>query len=202
MGLKSKAKKPVKKQIKKKAGEVKPVKKSKANKPALDLTKFTKEGKPRKPMGRPSTYTRKLGDLLCDTIQHTSKSLKRICEQDEKLPTYASVKRWLKKYPDFRTQYAEAKDLQAHYLGDELLEIADDGTNDTMTIKLPGGFEKEVEDREWTSRSKLRVDTRKWLMSKLLPKKYGDKLDLTSDNKPLNTPALNIKIDGKDIILE
>jgi len=46
-----------------------------------------------------------------------------------------------------------------------------------MTVRK-GDVEYNVEDREVTSRSKLRVETRKWLMSKLAPKKFGDKLEL------------------------
>jgi hypothetical protein len=60
---------------------------------------------------------------------------------------------------------------------DEILEIADDTSQDT-TITDFG----PKPDTEWISRSKLRVDARKWAMSKLAPKKYGDakSIDLTS----------------------
>ena len=60
-------------------------------------------------------------------------------------------------------------------MSDEILAIADDSTNDAMTITRRDGSESEVADNEWINRSRLRVDTRKWLMSKLAPKKYGDK---------------------------
>jgi len=55
-----------------------------------------------------------------------------------------------------------------------LLDIADDGSQDA--IELPDGT--IVKNREFTERSRLRVDTRKWVLSKVLPKVYGDKLDL------------------------
>lgn len=47
------------------------------------------------------------------------------------------------------------------------------------------------DDKESPMRSRLRVDTRKWYLSKVLPKKFGEKLDLTSDGKVLPTPILN-----------
>ena len=56
---------------------------------------------------------------------------------------------------------------------DELNEIADDGRNDWMTIKR-GGEDVEVPNNEVLQRSRLRVDTRKWIMSKILPKRYAD----------------------------
>jgi len=60
---------------------------------------------------------------------------------------------------------------------DELLEISDDGTNDWMTI-TQGGEEREVPNQEVLQRSRLRVDTRKWLMSKIAPKKYSEKIGI------------------------
>jgi hypothetical protein len=70
---------------------------------------------------------------------------------------------------------------------DDLLDIADDSSKDTMLMKI-GGKEQIVENREFTNRSRLRVDTRKWYLSKVLPKKFGEKLDLTSDGKALPQP--------------
>jgi hypothetical protein len=63
-------------------------------------------------------------------------------------------------------------------LAEELLDIADDGTNDWQARELAAGRVSAVPDHEHINRSRLRVDTRKWLMGKLAAKKYGDKLDL------------------------
>jgi hypothetical protein len=81
-------------------------------------------------------------------------------------------------------QYARAKEAQADAFAEEMLDIADDGTNDWMTKRF-GETEVEMPNPEVLQRSKLRVDTRKWLMSKLQPKKYGEKLAVehsTDDN--------------------
>lgn len=102
------------------------------------------------------------------------KSLHDICDADESLPAPKTFYAWLKQDAELRNKYAHAKEIMAEKMAEELLEIADDGRNDWMTIKR-GGEEVEVENHEVVNRSKLRLDTRKWLMSKLLPKKYGEK---------------------------
>ena len=77
---------------------------------------------------------------------------------------------WRREDEMFAAQYARAKEAQAERFEDEIKEIADEGTNDWYVRE---GV--EAPDHEHISRSKLRVDTRRWLMSKMLPKKYGDK---------------------------
>lgn len=133
--------------------------------------------------GRPSAYTPEIADKICSEIATSSKSLKTICKE-EGMPDAATVMRWLRVNEDFRDQYARAKEEQADFLAEEILDIADDATNDFMTI-TKGDISYEVENKEWTSRSKLRVESRKWIASKLKPKKYGEKLDMTSDGKAL-----------------
>jgi hypothetical protein len=86
----------------------------------------------------------------------------------------------------FLAQYTRAKEEQADLMCEEMLEIADDGTNDTMITDF--GLK---ENKEWTNRSRLRVETRKWLASKLKPKKYGEKLDVTSGNEKLQPMIIN-----------
>lgn len=74
----------------------------------------------------------------------------------------------------FAAQYAQARDLGLEAMADELFDIADETTKDTFT-------DKDGNDRpnnEWITRSRLRVDTRKWYLSKLAPKRYGDRLDV------------------------
>lgn len=144
-------------------------------------------------LGRPSKYTKKLGDLICKRIAF-GESVRNICK-DEGMPDAGSVYNWLldSKRVNFFKQYARAKDTQAELMFDELLEIADDGSNDLM-IKKFGDTEVEVENKEVVNRSRLRVDTRKWYLSKVLPKKYGDKLDLTSLGDKLPTPILSLNV--------
>jgi len=133
--------------------------------------------------GRPSDYSEEIADLICTDIATSSKSLKTICEQ-EGMPNAVTVMRWLRVHDEFRNQYARAKEDQADFLAEEMIDIADDGSNDLMTI-TKGDISYEMENKEVTNRSKLRVETRKWIASKLKPKKYGEKLDLTSDGEKL-----------------
>lgn len=78
----------------------------------------------------------------------------------------------------FSRDYTRARQTGYIRLADEILEISDDGTNDWMEAR--GGY---VVNREATERSRLRVDTRKWLLSKALPKIWGDKLDVTNKHE-------------------
>ena len=130
--------------------------------------------------GRPSSYSEEIVSRICEALAGSSAGLAEICRSDETLPHDRTVYRWLAdpKHEEFRQRYASAREAQAHFFGDEILEISDDGTNDWMKRNV-GEETVVVADHEHISRSKLRVDSRKWLMSKLAPKKYGDKLEAT-----------------------
>lgn len=101
--------------------------------------------------------TEELGDAICEQLAH-GKSLTSICKQD-RFPSYSTVMNWLgdEKHKAFLEKYTRARDCQADYVGEEILEIADDST-------LP------VDER------RIKIDTRKWYAGKMKPKKYGDKL--------------------------
>jgi len=136
-------------------------------------------------VGRPSIYTQELADRICEEISH-GKSLRTVCVAKD-MPNASTVFRWLRTNEEFCKQYARATEERTEAMAEDILDIADDGTNDWMTI-TKYGEDVQVPDNEVLQRSKLRVDTRKWIMSKMKPKKYGDKLDLTSDGKVLPTP--------------
>lgn len=127
-------------------------------------------------MGRPTKYNQEIADRICTTIATSSKSMRTIAIE-EKIDM-VTIFRWLDDNGEFSKQYARAKELQADYLAEEMLDIADDTKSDTQKVKRNGKME-EVENTEWINRSKLRVETRKWIASKLKPKKYGDKTETT-----------------------
>ena len=135
-----------------------------------------------KKKGRPTKYTKKLADKICSQLA-TGLSMRSVA-RDEKFPAMTTLFRWLREKEEFRKQYARAKEESVDAMVEDIIDIADDGTNDYMTI-TKGDTEYNVEDREVTNRSRLRVDTRKWIVSKLKPKKYGDKVDITSDGKAI-----------------
>lgn len=137
-------------------------------------------------VGRPSIYTQELADKICEELA-MGKSLRTVCGGED-MPSLQTIFNWFRTKEGFVEQYARAKQESADAMADEILDIADDGTNDWMTITMPGGYEKDVENREVVNRSKLRVDTRKWLMSKMKPKVYGEKLDLLNNGKDFPAP--------------
>ena len=145
-------------------------------------------------IGRPSDYTKEIAAEICSQLAE-GYSLRTVCSSED-MPSKTTVFRWLSLSndaewaSDFRDQYARAKQEAADAMADELLDIVDDGTNDWMEINR-GGYKSTIVDQEAVQRSKLRAETRKWLMSKMKPKKYGEKLDLTSDGKRIEqTPVI------------
>lgn len=137
-------------------------------------------------MGRPSTFTQEVADEICLRIA-SGETLRSMT--GDNLPDQRTIFRWLAANDGFRQQYARAKEAQAEVLAEEILEIADDGTNDY--IKTDDG---EIVNHEHINRSRLRVDSRKWLLSKLLPKKYGDRIQ--QDIGGPNGEALKIVVTG------
>lgn len=126
--------------------------------------------------GRPSDYSVETTTQICIRLG-LGESLREIC-RDEAMPDKSTVMRWLASHSEFRDQYASAREAQADYYAEEIIEISDDGSNDWMERQRSDGSTEEVENKEILNRSRLRVDTRKWLMARMAPKKYGDKLDI------------------------
>lgn len=123
------------------------------------------------PAGRPSAYTPEIAREICALLA-SGRFLREIC-RDEKFPPESTVRGWVVDDREgFSAQYARARELGLHSMAEETVEIADYGENDTY-VKEDGsqGVNTDV-----VQRSKLRVDTRKWLLSKMLPKDFGDKI--------------------------
>lgn len=119
-------------------------------------------------------YSQDLADAICELIAQGN-SIRTICSA-ENMPAMSTIFKWLNERKDFSEQYARAKAEVLENYADELVEIADDESGDvTGELKMPNSVAVQ--------RSKLRVDTRKWLLSKLAAKKYGDKLDMNLAGK-------------------
>lgn len=128
--------------------------------------------------GRPSDFTQKLADDICDRIACTNRGLDWICSQDDTFPHPSTIHRWTAERPDFRESYLRARERQADLIFDECLEIADDSSGDVTEVERDDGTTYEQYNSERVARSKLRVDTRMRMAGKLAPKKYGDKLNV------------------------
>ncbi len=103
--------------------------------------------------GRPTDYTPELADRLCEQLAD-GMSMRKVCEADD-MPAKRTIFNWLRTNEEFLHQYETAKGEAADSMTDDMLDISDNLTGDTQ-------------------RDRLRVDTRKWVASKLKPKKYGD----------------------------
>lgn len=109
----------------------------------------------------------------------SGQTLTSICKA-EHLPSVPTVLGWALDTADpFAEQYAHARLIGYHVMADELIDIMDDGHNDYMERELESGVRVSIVDHEHIARSRLRFEGRKWLLSKALPKIYGDKLALT-----------------------
>jgi hypothetical protein len=122
-------------------------------------------------------YDQAIFDAICDRIAD-GESLRSVC-RDKAMPSKANFFRWVAANKEAADQYARAMEVRSDVLFDELLDIADDGTNDWMDrANADGQTGDKVLNAEHVQRSRLRIDARKWALAKMQPKKYGDKLDL------------------------
>lgn len=85
----------------------------------------------------------------------------------------STVLGWVDSDPAYSQQYTQARARGYQLLADEILEISDDSSQDVIETEHGPKVNAEV-----VARSRLRVDSRKWMLAKMLPKVYGDKLDL------------------------
>jgi hypothetical protein len=116
-------------------------------------------------------YRPEIADLICDRIAG-GESLRQIC-QDATMPARSTIFVWLEEHEDFARVYRLARQLQIEDLMDEILEIADDSSNDWIDREGADGKKYRVFNPDSIRRSKLRIGARKWLVSKLMPKRYG-----------------------------
>jgi hypothetical protein len=138
--------------------------------------------------GRPSLYTQETADALCAELA-LGKSLRTVCKA-ESMPCVTTAFAWMRVYPEFMKQYEKAKEESADLHAEDMMDIADSGSNDWMENNDPDNPGYRA-NGEHIQRSRLRVDTRKWIASKLKPKKYGDKTVTEVTGK-----------DGKDLVPE
>jgi len=143
-------------------------------------------------MGRPvgtTTYTKAVADKICERLAN-GESLKSIC-RDASMPPESTVRLWASRtdHP-FAEQYARARELGFWSMADELLDIADDGSNDWMVREGRDGEPSWTLNGEHVQRSKLRLDQRRWLLSRMMPKTFGDKVTTEhtgADGGPIQT---------------
>lgn len=139
--------------------------------PALVLSANTMELVARE-RGRPSLYSRELAETIC-LLMANGNSLAQIVKMPG-MPARATINRWILEKPEFRELYTRARDDLVQFWADETIEIADDKSGDTILQSSERG-EFITPNSANVARDKLRVDARRWLISKLAPGQYGDK---------------------------
>lgn len=129
-------------------------------------------------MGRPSLYTDAIADEICRRLAE-GEALREIC-RSEGYPSEAAVRSWaIDDLHGFGARYARAREIGYDVIAEGILELADTALIGTKSVSKPTGVETTEGDN--VDRSRLQIDARKWLLSKMLPKKYGDKLELAGD---------------------
>jgi len=132
------------------------------------------EEKPR----RPAEFTDEIFDVICDRMAG-GEGLRKICE-DPQMPSRQTFLRWIEKDTGRQAQYTAAREALMDWYAEEILTIAWDSSKDT----IPADGKKPARcDNEWVNRSRLKVDTLKFLMAKLHPKRYGDRLPETVEQR-------------------
>ena len=126
--------------------------------------------------GRPTIFTQEIAEKICYLIATTTKGLRRICE-DKSLPSKSTIYRWLNddEEGEFRDMFARAHEMRADLLAAEILEIADNNSLDREAFVGMNHIQRD----------KLRIDARKFIAAKLSPKKWGERVDITSGDKAL-----------------
>lgn len=130
-------------------------------------------------------------EILC--LVSDGLSLSKALDSKDHLPSRQTVYNWFNKdHADydgiFLDNYIRAREVRADRIFEEILEIADESDNDTITTQEG----KEVFNSEFAARARIRIDARKWMLGKMQPKKYGDKLDITSDGEKLQQAVITI----------
>lgn len=124
-----------------------------------------------------------MAEKICKAVAASQSGLRKTLEDDPELPAYGCVLEWLQRYAQFSSAYAQAKKQQIEAMAEDIIDISRDES-------------LEPNDK------RIRVDTLKWLLSKLIPKTYGDKLDLTSGGEALATPSHLIDARVQSIVMQ
>ena len=130
--------------------------------------------KPKKRAGRKTEYDPAIAAEICTRIS-CGESLRQICMEDG-MPVHSTVYLWLLQNKQFSDNYAKAREEQADTLADEIQAIADERPQEIVDDK---GISRT--DSGWVTWQKNRIDARKWVASKLKPKKYGDRQIVAGD---------------------
>jgi len=112
-------------------------------------------------------FTDEIFKEICAEVSE-GKSLRSVCRRKD-MPSIEAFRLQINKDEARLAQYTCARTERADFIFEECMDIADESENDMKEGQV---------DQEAIQRAKLRIDTRKWMLGKMQPKKYGDKVDL------------------------
>jgi len=147
--------------------------------------------------GRPVTFypakKQEAVNAILSRVATSRDSILTICKSDKDLPNAETFFTWIRESEELAHDYARAKESQADIIAEEMLDISDNGTNDYMERQAGNGDNVGWQlNGEHVQRSKLRIETRKWLLGKLRPKRYGD--TVRQEITGANGGALNVTV--------
>lgn len=139
---------------------------------------MSKQQKEKKPRGRPCTYSHAIAEKICERLAG-GESLNAICK-DVGYPPAQTVRQWVvDDRHGFASRYARARDIGLDFLADEIIEIANTPeVGERVEITEADGEnpeKKKITQADMIEHRRLKVDARKWYLSKLAPKRYGDR---------------------------
>lgn len=103
------------------------------------------------------------------------------------MPSSSTFFKWIAENEDMAKRYARACEVRADMIFEEILEISDKQSEDVIGEDEYGN---QIINHNIIQRNRLQVDARKWVLGKMNPKKYGDKVDVTTGGEKINTPPV------------
>ena len=126
-------------------------------------------------MARPTIYTEELEERMLEEIA-SGRSVISMCREEKWTPNADTWYRWMYKINGLSDRYTRAKSISSEFHADQILSIADEADNQNFQV------------------ARLQIDARKWVASKLVPQKYGDKtsIDHTSSDKTMKPTTIQL----------
>jgi len=138
--------------------------------------------------GRPTDYSLELAMEMCDVISGSHLGVENLCKKNDNWPAPANFFKWLIKHSEFRELYIKAKKCQIEVLIEDVLHCVNDETHDFYPTKDGVSI-----NYAYLARLKHKVDTVKWLATKLKPRAYGDKIQVEKVDPGKDTDLLIAK---------
>jgi hypothetical protein len=135
-------------------------------------------------------YSEEVAHEVCEAIASSSCGLETICKQNPHFPKPSTIYQWLRKHKKFAEFYARAKQDQITVFIEDIIEISQNKSDDSFIDDMT---KKRISNPSAVQRSRLEIDTKKWLASKLVPKIYGERYSVEQSTKELDAEALQRK---------